>query len=147
MNCYFKIFFHLSILMRLPMQGLSMVFVGFQYVSINAFWVNRFGQNSMSWAKSWLGQNSTFLSAVIFWLYNVFLIFFLYQFAAFMLVLCCLLIQMVESSAHGDEYDGVIFSQLVWIGPFIDQRIRIYSSLAVLSCSHIFRFCCRIWLI
>lgn len=22
--------------------------------------------------------------------------------------------QMIESSAHGDEYDGVIFSQLVW---------------------------------
>lgn len=23
-------------------------------------------------------------------------------------------LQMIESSAHGDEYDGVIFSQLVW---------------------------------
>ena len=22
---------------------------------------------------------------------------------------------MIESSAHGDEYDGVIFSQLVWL--------------------------------
>lgn len=24
------------------------------------------------------------------------------------------ILQMIESSAHGDEYDGVIFSQLVW---------------------------------
>lgn len=24
-------------------------------------------------------------------------------------------LQMIESSAHGDEYDGVIFSQLVWL--------------------------------
>lgn len=34
-------------------------------------------------------------------------------------------LQMIESSAHGDEYDGVIFSQLVWFisSVIIHQRI------------------------
>ena len=31
---------------------------------------------------------------------------------------CCMLLQMIESSARGDEYDGVIFSQLVRTGLF-----------------------------
>lgn len=35
-------------------------------------------------------------------------------------------LQMIESSAHGDEYDGVIFSQLVSLEFFITFICEIY---------------------
>lgn len=40
--------------------------------------------------------------------------------------------QMIESSAHGDEYDGVIFSQLVWFRS-LSQKPIIHFTLSVVS--------------
>ena len=49
-------------------------------------------------------------------------------------------VQMIESSAHGDEYDGVIFSQLVWLTSLIIQVYILLSTyLAVLN--SLFRIC------
>lgn len=48
------------------------------------------------------------------------------------------ILQMIESSAHGDEYDGVIFSQLVWLLALFVQ----YSNVnAYISISLFFSFC------